>query len=235
VTGRVAAAVAVAAVCAVASGVAGWRAGWFGQGLSQSGIAAPAGGEPDAWSATVVRTFEVNGAALPSVTQFARLGDRTRTEWTEGDRRFVLVVRPDLGLSWTIDLSEGSYIETQIGPNGGPVETEDSDPLTAQQVEAAVAAGLPADGFVARRERIGEESVDGHKCVVYRSRLEALGDATSEATVWEASDFAGLAIRSEIRSGSGQVVRTQLQQLQRDPDPSLFELPAGVRRSGQTP
>ncbi|MGB5037660.1 MAG: hypothetical protein WBQ66_13695, partial [Blastocatellia bacterium] len=168
-------------------------------------------------------------------TQFARLGDRTRTEWTEGDRRFVLVVRPDLGLSWTIDLSEGSYIETQVGPNGGPVDTEDSDPLTAQQVEAAVAAGLPADGFVARRERIGEESVDGHKCVVYRSRLGALGAATSEATVWEASDFAGLAIRSEIRSGSGQVVRTQLQQLQRDPDPSLFELPAGVRRSGQTP
>ena len=74
-----------------------------------------------------------------------------------------------------------------------------------------------------------------HKSVDVRWLIPHLGDATSEATVWEASDFAGLAIRSEIRSGSGQVVRTQLQQLQRDPDPSLFELPAGVRRSGQTP
>ena len=234
-TARVATAIAVAAVCAVESGVAGWRAGWFGQGVSQSRIAAPAGGEPDAWSATVVRTFDVDGVAQQSVAQFARLGDRTRTGWTEGDREFALVIRPDLGVSWTIDLSENSYTETPIGPDGAPVATGDSDPLTAQQVEAAVAAGLAADGFVARRERIGEEAIDGHKCVVYRSRLEALGGAASEATVWEASDFAGLAIRSEIRSESGQVVRTQLKQLQRDPDPSLFELPAGVHRSGQTP
>ena len=226
---------AVALTCAVGSGVAGWRLGLFGRGVSQSTVAAPAGGEPVAWSATIVRTFVTDGRTTTSTTRFARSGDRTRLEWTEGDRRMALIVRPDLSVSWLVDLVANSYVETAIDANGAAIPSGEPEPLTAQQVEAAVAAGSPVDGFAVRRERIGEETVDGHPCLVYRSRIEALDGTASEATVWEASDFAGIAIRSEVRGATESLVRTELQQLQRDPDARAFELTPGARRTGQTP
>lgn len=147
----------------------------------------------------------------------------------------VLIVRPDLAVSWLIDASANTYVETAIDANGAPMTSAEAEPLSGEQVEAAVAAGSPVDGFVTRRDRIGEQSVDGHDCIVYRSRLGSLDGTASEATVWEASDFAGLAIRSEVRSASGSVVRTELRQLQRDPDAGAFELPPGARLAGQTP
>lgn len=233
-TRRAVVACAVALTCAVGSGVAGWRLGWFGRGVSPSTVASPAGGEPAAWSATIVRTFVADGRSTTSTTQFARSGDRTRLEWTEGDRRIALIVRPDLSVSWLVDLVANSYVETAIDANGAAIPSGQAEPLTGQQVEAAIAAGSPVEGFVARRERIGEETVDGHSCLVYRSRIEALDGTASDATVWEASDFAGLAIRSEVRGAAGSLVRTELQQLQRDPDAAAFELPPGARRTGQT-
>ena len=147
----------------------------------------------------------------------------------------ALIVRPDLSVSWLVDLVSNSYVETAIDANGAAIPSGEPEPLTAQQVEAAVAAGSPVDGFAVRRERIGEETVDGHPCLVYRSRIEALDGTASEATVWEASDFAGLAIRSEVRGATGSLVRTELQQLQRDPDARAFELAPGAQRAGQTP
>jgi hypothetical protein len=235
VTRRSVAAIALAAACAAVGGAAAWRAGWLGRGLSPSTIASPAGGEPDSWSATVVRTFVVNGLSTTSTTEFARSGDRTRLEWIEGERRMALVTRPDLSVSWLVDVSDNSYVEIPLGPDGAPAPSNDSDPLSVQQIEAAIAAGSPADGFVARRERIGEETVEGYACTVYRSRIEAIDGTATEATVWEAPDFAGLAIRSEIRSASGNTVRTDLQRLMRDPPPVTFELTPGARRAGQTP
>lgn len=234
-TRRSVALVAVATACVAAAGFGVYRAGWFGSGPSAPTLAAPVGGEPESWSATIVRTFEVNGVTTASTTRFARSGVRTRLEWTEGNGSRMLIVRPDLSVSWLVDLSTGTYIETTLGPTGAPVSAGDVAPLSGPQVEAAVTAGSPADGFAVRRERSGDETVDGHACLVYRSRLEAIDGSASEATVWEAVDFAGLAIRSEIRSASGGLVRTELQRLQRDPDPAEFELPPGVRLSGQTP
>lgn len=234
-TRRSVAAIAVAAACAAVGGAAAWRAGWIGPGLSPSTIASPAGGEPDSWSANIVRTFVVNGQSTTSTTEFARSGDRTRIEWTEGGRRMALIIRPDLSVSWLVDVSDNSYVESPLGADGAPAPSNDPDPLSAQQVEAAIAAGSPSDGFVARRERVGEEKIEGHACNVYRSRVEAIDGTVTEATVWEATDFAGLAIRSEIRSASGNTVRTDLQRLQLDPPPETFELTPGARRSGQTP
>lgn len=234
-TRRAAVACAVALTCAVGGGVAGWRLGWFVRGTARATPAAPAGGEPTAWSATIVRTFEADGRTTSTATQFARSGDRTRLEWTEGDRRMALIVRPDQSVSWLVDLSANTYVETAIDANGAPIPSTEAEPLSGQQVEAAIAAGSPVDGFVVRCERIGEETIDGHACIVYRSRLESLDGTPSEATVWEASDFAGLAIRSEVRGAAGGLVRTELRQLQRNPDAGAFELPPGAQVTGQTP
>lgn len=216
-------------------GFAGWQLGWIGSRNATSTVAAPAGGEPPSWSATIVRTFETAGHSTVSTSHFARDGERSRLEWTEGERRFALIIRPDLGLQWLVDLSANSYSESAIGATGTAANATGAEPLTADQIEAAVSAGAPADGFVGRRERIGEATVEGHACVVYRSRLESLDGTASEASVWEAKDFAGLAIRSEVRSTSGNVVRTEIQGLSPNPQPGAFELPPGARKTGQTP
>ena len=50
------------------------------------------------------------------------------------------------------------------------------------------------------------------------------------ATVWEARDLAGLAIRSETVDPDGARTTTELVDVRLDPDPSLFEPPAGAER-----
>lgn len=209
--------------------------GWFDGNDATVTVALPAGGEPAAWSATIVRTFESGGTTTTTTSRFARQGDRSRLEWEEGGRRMALIVRPDLGVRWLVDVGDNTYSESRLDTTAADLETDEGTPLTAPQIEIAVAAGAPADGFVARRERIGEESVDGHACVVYRSRLEALDGTASEAKVWESLDFGGLALQSEVRSSDKSVVRTSLLDLTRYPAPTAFDLPPGARQAGQTP
>ncbi|MCC6743041.1 MAG: hypothetical protein IT175_04190 [Acidobacteria bacterium] len=227
-------AIGLAVACTVAAGVAGWRLGWFSRGTTTS-VASPAGGEPVAWSATVERSFESNGTTTTAVSRFARDGDRMRLEWDEGGRRMVLLVRPDLGVRWLVDFEKGAYTETPLTGPATPGEDGAEAPLSATEIELTVEAGAPADAFAARRERIDDDTLDGHRCAVYRSRLEALDGTTAESTVWEAVDLGGLALRSEIRGSSGTVARTVLRDLSRNPPPDTFELPPGVRKSGQTP
>lgn len=233
----------LAAAAVVAAGAAGaaYRFGWPGFGADPvPEVSSPGGAEPDSWSATVVRTFTIDGREQTETTRVARQGLLSRLEWTEHGGRMALILRPDLGVAWRIDLDRNIYVSSETepgsaGPPASPGRPPAGEPLSGQAVEAAVGAGQPAGGTGARRERTGEETVDGHRCTVYRTRIEALDGSVGESTVWEAADLGGLAIRSETRGPNGNVVRTQLLQIERHPAPSTFELPPGCAPAGQTP
>lgn len=183
---------------------------------------APSGGEPDVYIATVRRRVADGGGERVVETRVARRGDLRRHEWTEGEQRYATILRPDRGVVLLADLGKNVYLEQ-------PLEATPAEGLTGEQVEALVGgSGAP----FATRERVGEETIDGHPCVVYRSRIEGAAGA-AVATVWEAKDLGGLAIRSETVDPDGVRTTTELVDLRPDPDPALFEPPAGASRVEQ--
>jgi hypothetical protein len=182
-----------------------------------------AGREPESYSATVVRTFERGDERTVAETRFARDGGRVREEWIEARGRLAALVRPDLDRTFLVDLDRNVYVETAMAPpepDASAVEGEAFDELFHGSVPEATV----------ERVRGGVEDVNGYACVVVRSRIEAPSGGTSEATVWEAGDLGGLALRSEVRGPQGDRVVTELRDLRVPADPALFELPPGSRR-----
>jgi outer membrane lipoprotein-sorting protein len=220
---RAAAAFAVALVAAAGLGAAlylrGTAPGAGDPGASSAArdASAPSGGEPEAYSATVRRR---TGGGEAVETRVARRGDLSRHEWVEDGRRFASIDRPDRGVVLVVDLDRNVYVERPAA--AAPEGTA----LTGDEVEALLAGtGAPS----VARERAGEETVDGHPCVVYRTRIAGAA-GTSIATVWEAQDLGGLAVRSETVDPDGTKATTELVDVRLDADPSLFEPPAGARR-----
>jgi hypothetical protein len=228
---RLWAAAGTAAVAfAVGAGAGAYRLGWFSRGSAPHvgpvrDPGAPSGGEPDAYAASVVRRYEAGGSAETSETRVARRGDWARSEWSEGPRRFASIARPDLGVVWLVDLDRNVYVERRTD---APVPSETG--LTGEQVEA-LAADSGGGGVTTSSERAGEETVDGHPCVVYKTRAESPLGGASESTVWEAQDLGGLAIRSETKGPDGARVTTELRDVRSDAPASLFELPPGASRA----
>src|SRR6188474_1322258 len=58
---------------------------------------AKTGGEPEQYSATVVRTIEDGTSRETVVSREARAGEQRREDWTENGRQRALIWRPDIG------------------------------------------------------------------------------------------------------------------------------------------
>src|SRR6266478_5689512 len=71
-------------------------------------------GEPEQYSATVVRIIEDGTSRETSVSREARSGEKRREEWTEEGQNRALIWRPDLGKSFLLDLDGRAYVEFEI-------------------------------------------------------------------------------------------------------------------------
>jgi hypothetical protein len=193
------------------------------QPAPQTETAAPSGREPDSYSAVSVRTFYTGAEESSVETRIARDGGKSRQEWVEGGRRFAAIVRPDLERSFLVDLDRGVYVEHVLTP-----ATEDESAPDGEAIEKLFHEESP--GAEVEYVRAGTEVIDGHTCQVFRSRIALPAGEASEATVWEADDLGGLALRSELRGANGSRVVTDLREIHVPADPALFDLPAGARR-----
>src|SRR5437588_12790420 len=61
-----------------------------------SNVDAVASGEPDEYSATIIRTIEDGADHAPSVTREMRSGEKHREDWTEDGHNRGVLWRPDL-------------------------------------------------------------------------------------------------------------------------------------------
>jgi hypothetical protein len=216
---------AVALLAAVACfGAAGCGAAGCGAApAGEAGASEPVyGGEPDVYTARVLTEIEDAGGRRVSEGRVARRGDWRRQEWVEAGRRLATIIRPDLGLTYLVDLDRNAYVQR---PDREAVE-EPGEGVSGEEVEGAFAAA--GAGAVLAREAAGSEAVDGHPCLVFRTRIEAADGGEGESVVWEAEDLRGLALRSELRSAGARVV-TELRDVQTSVDPALFEPPPGAR------
>lgn len=203
----------------------------------------PTAGEPDQYSATVVRTVENGTARETSTSREARLGEKRREEWTEGDQNRALIWRPDLGKIFLLDLSERVYVEFELA-GGSP-----SEPQAGAGDSNAVSRPRPSDTgdgtiqaidhyFVERQPPTRVEtrvlpsaSIDGHTCAVYEQR-EFFSDAHSETTRrFYARDLSGLLLRveSQDEQGSASLI-TERRDIRTDVAPDTFAVPVDFKK-----
>src|SRR5262249_15163978 len=74
---------------------------------------APLSGEPDQYSATVVRMIEA-GERREETMRVVVAGDKRREDWTEGGEPLALINRPDLGKNYLLDLRRKLYVEADL-------------------------------------------------------------------------------------------------------------------------
>lgn len=204
-------------------------------------------GEPEQYSATVVRTVHAGTTSEISVTREARSGEKRRQEWTEQDQNRALIWRPDLGKSFLLDLDRRVYVEMEITAHHVP---ESEAGASATDVSSSRNAHGPYVGNSAvhvvdqslddEQSPAGVETrilspvvIDGHSCRVYEQRTTFIDGHTEITRRFRADDLGGLALRIESESEGGAVkVTTERRDVGIEVAPDAFAVPADFKRIG---
>jgi hypothetical protein len=213
--------------------------------------AAETAGEPEEYSARVIRTIEAGDHHEVEETRVAVAGGMMRQEWREQGQPRVLIWRPDLGKSFLLAPDQGSYVESAIYPDAAEFQQPaaaagDSSKPSGGSEEAALRNRYAVDPEGIERDvgatsvesealtkGLPDQSIDGHPCTVLLKQA-TFPDGTTEVTrMFRATDLAGLAIRieNESTSASGKVkITTERKDIQKKISPDEFEVPAGFKK-----
>lgn len=168
------------------------------------GLAGPATGE--SWQRprtdyTAETVMQADGAEIHGRVWAS--GDKERRELSMQGQRYVLIVRRDRGVVWTLLPEQRMYVESALGEAGIP------------------AAGV---GGEVTRQAMGPESVNGVATTRYRVRGTSADGTPFDGLMWLTGDDVPMRVE-------GEGVRIELSRLAVGPvDPSRFEIPAGYRR-----
>ena len=149
-------------------------------------------GEPQHYSATVVRTVEGGGRTEVRV---ARSGDMRSSEWNQDGETRVSIWRPDLGRVFLLSLERQVYVESDLGehPQPGKVVEVTRPRVSREQAQRAKGAG-PLPEAIDRawetsprptewkRDELPEVVVDGRPCSAIRKRA-TFADGHLETTL----------------------------------------------------
>jgi hypothetical protein len=205
-------------------------------------------GEPDTYTATIVRSIEDGEHHIVTETQVARSGDMRREEWTEKDERLALITRFDSGKSFLLNLSKQTYIETDLAGNA----TETSKAKSANEVQHSDDAEKPrsdtgsqssAMGFVEDRfaeeptslenRVLPDEYLANQLCKVVEKRASFADGRTEVTKIFRAENLSKLAIRTENESfSSTQRVKvvTEWRELKLEAAADNFVVPANFKK-----
>ncbi len=79
------------------------------------------------------------------------------------------------------------------------------------------------------KEKIGDELVDGHKCVKYKVKVHCfMGDL--DGTRWEAIDLQGLPVKTVVKMDKATITTTLKDVKLTAPAAEMFALPKGYKR-----
>jgi hypothetical protein len=76
-------------------------------------LTVPIAGEPNRYSATVIRTLDDGTKREVSTSREFRSGELRREEWTEEGRHLALIWLPDPGKAFLLDLDAKTYQEVE--------------------------------------------------------------------------------------------------------------------------
>jgi hypothetical protein len=183
-------------------------------------------GEPEQYSATIVRIVDDGTNQQTSVTREARSGEKRRQEWTEENHNHALIWRPDLGKGFLLDLDERDYVEIEITRGHEPERTTDS------LVEAVdrVLDDAPSPTSVEIRA-LPDQMIGGYQCRVSEQRASFPDGHTETVKTFRARDLNGLAVRTETETDIRIVkVITERRDIVTEIATDAFEVPSDFKR-----
>src|SRR6266567_1251411 len=208
-------------------------------------------GEPEQYSATVVRIVEDGTSRETSVSREARSGEKRREEWTEEGQNRALIWRPDLGKSFLLDLDGRAYMEVEItsghlpespkgasnphdvssGRNAPGPDVGDS---TVQAIDHDFGNAQPPARVETRV--LAPAVIDGHSCAVDEQRAIFRDRHVETTRRFRARDLSGLILRieSEADQGSARVI-TERRDVRIDVAPDTFNVPADFKKQEKLP
>ena len=208
-------------------------------------------GEPEEYSATVVRTVEDGASRMVSVTRVARLGEMFREEWTEQGRACALILRPDLGKSFLLFPDDRTYVESEATADARPQaeprssivgqtgegtseqsQREASQPVGPVEIDRAV--GDAASSARVETRALPDQTVEGYNCAVSEQRA-VFDDGSAEVTrSFRARELAGLALRVEVESRGIKII-TERRDIETRVPPDRFAVPADFKKIAPRP
>lgn len=200
-------------------------------------------GEPEQYTATVVRTFDDGSRHEVSITREFRSGEMRREEWSQEGRNRALIWLPDLNKGFLLDLDAREYSEVEITPvsaegrqTGGRDRLNRHNPQNAGVDEAALQVidraidDAPSPDRVETRD-LPEEMIDGHRCAVSEQRASFADGHTEITKAHRAMDLGGLALKIETTSEPGAVrIITERRDVSIDVPPEAFAVPPGYKK-----
>ncbi len=205
-------------------------------------------GEPETYTATIVRSIEDGEQSFVTETQVARSGDMRREEWTEKGERLALITRFDSGKSFLLKLSQQTYIETDLALN----VTEKSKPTSVKGIQNSDDAEKPSPAtghqisamdFV--EDRFAEEPTSletfalpdvylaSQLCKVVEKRAIFADGRTEVTKIFRAENLSRLAIRTERETSlSTQRLKvvTEWRDIKPDAAPDDFVVPVNFKK-----
>jgi hypothetical protein len=197
-------------------------------------------GEPDRYSATIVRTIDDGSERTPSITREARSGEQRREEWTEQGHNRALIWRPDLGKCYLLDLDLLVFIEIPLADTKASLPDHSrlqdraaSDSASALvEIDRAVSDAPSPDRIDTRM--LARADIGGHSCTVYEERATFPDGHTEITRTFRASDLGGLALRIESESSDSRAssvrVITERKDVSLEVAPDTFTVPLNFKK-----
>jgi hypothetical protein len=215
---------------------------------AETGAAMIPAGEPEVYSATVTR-LAVDGAARASLASLVeRRGDWRREQWSGALGERAVILRPDLGKGYMLDLNNRLYVEFDYAASlaGGPPRDagralsdapgsagDATAAINADEVDRAL-SDAPAPVQVETRV-LADQTVQGHVCQVIEERVTMAEGRIEVTRSRRARDLAGLPLLIEVESASGARVTIERRDIRLDAAPDDFAIPAGFRKVDRLP
>jgi hypothetical protein len=201
-----------------------------------------AAGEPEKYSATVVRIIDDGVKREITTTHEVRLGEQRREEWTEGNHTKVLILRPADGKGFLLDLDARAYVELDID-EGAKVQssrtTSNEPAANAENIEPQDTAPLGIDHYFedtqppTSRETVSLPSVtiDGYRCSVFEVRVTYPDGHIEKTRKFQAPDLSGLLLRVESESDrSNMKMVTERRNVSLEVNSDAFTIPADFKK-----
>ncbi len=208
-------------------------------------------GEPEQYSATVVRIVEDGTGRETNVSREARSGEKRREEWTEEGRNRALIWRPDLGKSFLLDLDGRAYIELEIAsgqlpesPNGASNPHDVSSARNAAAPDVGDSTLQAIDHYFGNAEPparvetrvLAPAVIDGHSCAVDEQRAIFRDRHVEITRRFRARDLSGLILRAESEADRGSVrTITERRDVRIEVASDTFNVPADFKKLEKLP
>jgi len=216
---------------------------------SRSKRASDPAGEPERYSATVVRSVNDGVERELIIARIFRSGDLWRQEWNES---YALIWRPDLGKTYELDLARSCYVENETNPQEANLPageqaaeaTPDIPDLVdgvrgkagAEAVEQAL-GDAPSPELI-ETQQLSNTTVDGYDCEVFERRETFSDNHVVLTTTFRARELGGLAIRVEtgpVPGAGGTRLIIKLRDIRLDVPAEAFVVPADFRKVDKLP